>query len=154
MAAGDIHWFSQAAIDLATKKHDLSADTIKVALITSTVVPSISTPDPRWGAAGGTNLSANEVTTGSTYSTGGVTLSGQSCTLVSGAAKFRGTMAEIAVDVNGFTNARWGIIYNATDTGRRALGFIDLGVDIGIRVSPLKIDFNGDTDDIFSLQVS
>lgn len=67
MATGDVTWFDQALLDLGKKIHDLSTDVLKLGLVTSTVTPSATTADPRWGAGGGTNLSTNAVATGTAW---------------------------------------------------------------------------------------
>lgn len=142
MATGDITWFDQALLDLGKKVHDLSADTIKLGLVTSTVTPSATTADPRWGAGGGTNLATNAVATGTAW-TGPVTLAGGSWTIVGGTPTYDATdPTQIAQDGSGFTNARWGIIYNDTAAGKQALCFIDLGSDRSIVTGPLSITFN------------
>ena len=142
MAAGDITWFDQALLDLGEKIHDLSSDTFKLGLVTSVVTPTGATSDPRWGSGGGTNLSTNAVATGTAW-TGPVTLSGVTWTIVSGTPTFDASdPSTIAQDASGFTNARWGVIYNDTDAGKRALCFIDLGSDRSIVTGPLTLTFN------------
>lgn len=150
MAAGDITLFRQFLLDLGTKKHDLSADTIKLGLVTASTVPSATTADPRWGSGGTTNFATNAVATATAY-TGPLTLSSVTWTLVSNVPTLRGTAAQIAADASGFTNARYGIIYNDTDTGKRAIGFVDLGATVSIAAAAYTVDFNGATDDIFTL---
>lgn len=142
MATGDVTWFDQALLDLGKKIHDLSTDVLKLGLVTSTVTPSATTADPRWGAGGGTNLSTNAVATGTAW-TGPVTLASVAWTIVAGTPTLDAAdPAQIAQDGSGFTNARWGIIYNDTSAGKQALCFIDLGSDRSIVTGPLSITFN------------
>lgn len=142
MATGDVTWFDQALLDLGKKIHDLSTDVLKLGLVTSTVTPSATTADPRWGAGGGTNLSTNAVATGTAW-TGPVTLASVAWTIVAGTPTLDAAdPAQIAQDGSGFTNARWGIIYNDTAAGKQALCFIDLGSDRSIVTGPLSITFN------------
>lgn len=142
MATGDVTWFDQALLDLGKKIHDLSTDVLKLGLVTSTVTPSATTADPRWGAGGGTNLSTNAVATGTAW-TGPVTLASVAWTIVAGTPTLSAAYpAQIAQDGAGFTNARWGIIYNDTAAGKQALCFIDLGSDRSIVTGPLSITFN------------
>jgi len=142
MATGDVTWFDQALLDLGKKIHDLSTDVLKLGLVTSTVTPSATTADPRWGAGGGTNLSTNAVATGTAW-TGPVTLASVAWTIVAGTPTLDAAdPAQIAQDGAGFTNARWGIIYNDTAAGKQALCFIDLGSDRSIVTGPLSITFN------------
>ena len=141
MAAGDIVWFDRALLDLGEKIHDLSSDTFKFGLVTSVVTPATTTSDPRWGAGGGTNLSTNAVATGTAW-TGPVTLGSVTWTIVAGTPTFDAAdLTQIAQDASGFTNARWGIIYNDTAAGKQALFYYDLGTDRSIVTGPLTITF-------------
>jgi hypothetical protein len=151
MAAGDIVWFRQALLDLGTKKHDLSADTIKIGLTIGTTTPSATTGDPRWGTGGTTNFATEEVATGTSYSAGGPALTSVSWTLVSNVPTFRGADVVINQDASGFTNGRYGIVYNSTDAGKRALGYIDLGSSRSIQTGSLTINFGGAGTDIFTI---
>ncbi len=75
MARGNIHLFEDfirltkdgTAINLAT-------DAINMGIVSTTIVPTTTTPVPTWGAAGTTNFAANEVATGTAYSAGGPAL--------------------------------------------------------------------------------
>jgi len=127
MAAGDVFVFDQFFVDVLSKLHDLSSDTIKIAFITDAVTPAVTDADPRWGAGGSTNYSTNEVTPGGNYSTGGETITNVSVTLSSGKGVFDGDNISIAVNGSNPTNARWGIIYNDTDAGKRAIAYFDIG---------------------------
>lgn len=151
MPAGDIIWFRQALLDLGVKRHDLTADAIKVGLTTGGTTPSATTADPRWGAGGTTNFAAEEVVTGTSYSAGGPTLASVTWTLISNVPTLRATDPVIAQDAAGFTNARWGIVYNNTDAGKRALGFIDLGSARSIQTGSLTINFGGSGTDVFTI---
>jgi hypothetical protein len=48
----------------------------------------------------------------------------------------------VAQDASGFTNGRWGIIYNNTDANKRAIGYLDLGSDRSIVGGSLTIQMN------------
>lgn len=127
MAAGDFTWFTQAKVDLMNKVHNLGSDTLKLALITSAVTPTETVAAPHWGGTGTTDYSANEVTPGGNYSADGVTLAGVTAAADSADAKFDANDISISQHASNPTNARWGILYNDTDTNKRALGFLDLG---------------------------
>ena len=127
MAAGDVVFFDQFLVDVMEGLHDLENDTIKVAYITSAVTPLATTTDPRWGAGGTTNFSSNEVTPGGNYSTGGPSAANPSVTLSGGAAVFDADDISITQNASNPTNARWGIIYNDTATGKNCIGFVDNG---------------------------
>ncbi len=142
MAAGDIVAFDQFLVDVQEKLHDLETDTFKVGLITSAVTPSATTADPRWGAGGTTNFSSNQVTPGGNYSTGGPTIANNAVSLSGGAAVFDGDDISITQNASNPTNARWGIIYNDTDAGKRATHYIDLGTTIDLSSGNFTITWN------------
>ena len=127
MAAGDFLVFDQFLVDVQEGLHDLENDTIKLGLVTASVTPAVTTSDGRWGAGGSTNFTTNQVTPGGNYSSGGPTVANPTVTLTGGAAVFDG--GDITINQNGSnpTNARWGILYNDTDAGKRAIGYLDLG---------------------------
>lgn len=131
MAAGDFTWFTQAKVDLGNKVHNLGngGDTLKMAFITSAATPTETTAAPHWGGTGTTNFSSNEVTPGGNYSTGGITIGSQVFEAASANAKFDFADVTLAQHASNPTGARWGILYNSTDTNKRALGFLDLGSD-------------------------
>lgn len=149
MARGDVHWFNRALFDLGTKKHDLSADSFKLGIVTSTLAPTINTADPRWGSGGTSDFSANQVPTGTGY-TGPIALASVTWSQVSSVPTFRANIVTVPQDASGFSTAAYGIIYNDTDAGKRALGFIDLGGPVGNVAGPLDIDWNGATNDVFT----
>lgn len=154
MATGDVKWFAQALLDLGEKIHDLSNDTLKLGLITSATTPAVSTSDPRWGAGGGTDLTTNQVATGTSYSSGGPTLTSVTWTLVSNVPTLRAANVTINQDGTGFTNARWGIIYNDTAAGKQAVAYLDLGSDRSIVGGSLTIDWSGANGDIVTITQS
>jgi hypothetical protein len=130
MAQGDLIIFSQFKVDLGLGLHDLDSatgDTIKAAFVTSaTTTPTAATSDPRWGAAGGTDFSATKAD-GGNFPVGGVDITTTYAALGAD-AKFDGTV-NIAYAKLGTNPAdsRWVIIYNDTDTGKRAIAAVDLG---------------------------
>lgn len=150
MARGDIHWFNRALFDLGKKLHDLGADTLKLAIISNVVAPDVNTPDPRWGAAGSTNLSSNQVAAATGY-TGPIALTSVSWTQVSNIPTLRAAVPVIPQDAAGFANGWWGVIYNDTDAGKRCLCFVDLGGAVGNVNGPLTVDWAGASNDIVYL---
>jgi hypothetical protein len=153
MAVGDIKWFGQGLHDLGSKIHNLASDSLKLGLITSAATPAIATAGPHWGGTGTTNFATNQVTTGTSYVNGGPSLT-DTWTLVSGVPTFRADIVTIAQDAAGFTNARWGIIYNNTDANKRAIAFIDLGSDRSIVSGSLTLDWSGATNDVLTITQS
>lgn len=154
MAVGDIKWFAQGLHDLGKKLHDLSADSLKLGLITSATTPTVGTAVPHFGGTGTTNMAANQVAAGTSYSSGGPTLSSVTWTVVSGVPTLRAAAVTIAQDASGFTAARWGIIYNSTNAAKQALAYIDLGSDRSIQTGSLTLDWSGANDDILTITQS
>jgi hypothetical protein len=153
MAVGDVVIFRAGLMALGTKLIDLSADTLKIAFVKSAansgIDPVATTADPRWGAGGTTNLSTSQVATGTSYVTGGPSLTTKTFALQSGVPTLRADIVTIAQDASGFTNARWAIIYESVTT--RAIAFVDLGSDRSIVGGELKIDWANATNDIFTI---
>lgn len=143
MARGDVHVF--AAWELSMKaggSNNLTSDTLKLGIVTNGTVPTVSTNDPRWGAGGTTNFATNEVATGSTYSAGGPSLASVTFTRASGVNTLTAANASISTDATGFTNGYYGIIYDSTDAGKRAVAFVDLGGPVSIQGGALNINWN------------
>ena len=145
MAAGDVHVSAKFVNNMAgaTLPTVWAADSIKMAIITNAVTPAINDSDPRWGAGGAQNYSTAEVTPGGAYSAGGISLTSPTTTL-SGAVTSLNITSPISLGANPSnpTGAYWGIIYDATDAGKRVLGFIDLGGPISL-VNGLQLNANG-----------
>lgn len=154
MAAGDIKWFAQGLLDLGNKIHNLSSDVLKLGIATSTTAPAISTAAPHWGGTGTTDFSSNQVSTSGTSYTGPQTLASVTWTSVSNVPTLRATDVALAQDASGFTNGRYGIIYNSTDANKRALGYIDFGSDRTLVTGSLTINFQGAGTDILTITAS
>ena len=130
---------------MGDKVHDLSADTLKMGIVTNATVPASTTADPRWGAGGTTNFSTNEVTPGGNYITAGPTVgdgtpdawtrSTGTCTL---------DLEDVSITQNGSnpTGAYWGIIYNSTSTGKECIGFIELATAADLSAGDFTITWN------------
>lgn len=140
MATGDVTWFDQALADMAGGTHNINTggNTVRLGLITSAVTPATTTADPRWGAGGGTNFSTNQVATATAY-TGPIALGSVTGALVAGQWEFDAANVTVAQDAGGFTNARWGILYNDSAAGKNCLAWVDLGSDRSIVTGPLTI---------------
>ncbi len=142
MALGDVQVFDQFLVDREKGLHNVGADTFKLALITSAVTPSKTTPDPRWGSGGSTNLSSSQVTPGGNYASGGPTLASMAVSLTGDLAMVDADDITIAQSGSNPTNARWGIIYNDSDSGKRAVGYVDLGSAFDMTGGPLVFQWN------------
>lgn len=154
MAAGDIKWFAQGLLDLGNKIHNLSSDTFKLGIITSAATPALSSAAPHWGGTGTTNFATNQVATGGTSYTGPLTLASVTWSNVSNVPTLRATDPTMAQDASGFTNGRYGIIYNDTDANKRAIAFIDFGSDRSLVTGSLTINFGGAGTDILTITQS
>ena len=152
MAAVTLLYFDQFHEDVENKLHNMVSDVFKAAFTTSAQVLAVTTADARWGAGGTTNLLTNEATTGSEYVSGGkdiditVTRAGNKIT--------RDAIINVswAKDVGGgFTNARYVVVYNSTDSGKRAVMFADLVTDHDLSASPINLTWHpsglGDAQD-------
>lgn len=142
MARGDIHWFAQALLDIGKKKHDLSADTLKLGIVSNAPVPTINTPNPFWGAGGGgTDFSANQVALATGYA-GPITLAAVTFALSANVPTLTANSVSIAQDAGGFANGAYGVVFNDTAANKPAVGFVDLGGPVGNQNGPLAINFN------------
>lgn len=142
MAQGDLIVFDSSLPNLI-KDWDGDSDTWKMGIVDNTTTPTRDTAAPHWGGTGTTNFATNEVGTGGGY-TGPLTLSSFAFTEAA-ANTFRLDFADpatISQNASGFTNGYWAIIFNDTDTNKRALCAIDLGGPISITGGPLVIQFN------------
>ena len=138
MAAGDVTPFNNVPIDALTEAHDWSsADTLKIGLITSAQTPTANDATPAWG-----DYSSNEVSTGSSY-TGPITLSSVSLSRSSAVTTLDAANVSITQDASsGFTDARWGIVYNDSAASDEAVCFVDLGSNRSIQSGPLNINWH------------
>lgn len=141
--AGEVIFFHQFEVDLGNKIHDLDGDTWKVGFITSAVAPAASDAAPHWGGTGTTNLSANQVTLGGNYADGGPSLASVAYTNSGGTVSWKANKISIAQHASNPTNARYLVIYNNTDTNKRAACYIDLGGVINLTTGPFEYKFAG-----------
>lgn len=141
MAEGDVTTVNEFKEDLGLSIHDLNGDVAKLGLITSVTTPTAATVDPRWGVGGTTNWSTNEVTPGGNYVTGGADVT-NTYAEASGTATFDAADVSILQNVSNPTNARWGILYNDTSTGKEVIAFLDLGADVDLSAGDFSITWN------------
>ena len=155
MATGDIKWFSAAILQLGTKIHNLTSDTLNLGIVTTATVPTITTAIPHWGGTGTTNFATNQVGVGGGY-TGPVALASVTWTDVSGVLTLRATDVVIPQNASGFSTGAYGIIYNNTDANKRALGYIELssGGTLSIVSGSVTIDFQGLGTDVLRITPS
>lgn len=136
MAAGDLTLFDEFALTLGQEHHNLSSDTIKLALVTNAVVPTAADVDPEL-------LDYTEVS-GTNYTAGGETVT---CTWAMASGEARLTTATVpswTQHASGPTNIRWGILYNDTATNDKCIAFIEFGSgsDISLADGDISYTFN------------
>ena len=142
MASGDFKWFAQGLHDLGNKIHDLDTDDWRMGIITTAATPAVNTSAPHWGGTGTTNFSTNQVATGGTSYTAPIALTSEAWSLNATGAAMDWADITLAQDASGFTNGRWGIVYNNTDANKRAVGYLDLGSDRSLVAGSLTITMN------------
>ena len=141
MARGDVVFFNQFMGDLGRKLHDLDNDTFNYAIVDNSTVLAATTADPRWGAGGTTNLSLNEVATGTAYT--GPAAATIAFDETAGTITIDFTVnPNIAQDAGGFADGYYLVVYNNTDAGKRAACYMDLGGPVGNVDGPLVINWN------------
>ena len=142
MAAGDFKWFAQGLHDLGNKIHDLDADDFRMGIITTATTPAVNTAAPHWAGTGTTNMSTNQVVTTGTSYTAPLVLTAEAWALTATGAAMDVADITLAQDASGFTNGRWGVVYNNTDANKRAIGYLDLGSDRSLVTGSLTITMN------------
>ena len=137
MATGDVIVFEEAKEYLLDGGFE-AADAIWCAIIDNTTTPIAAFATPALG-------DFTEVGTAGIYVTGGLSLDtlGTMVTEVGGVAKFdTNTNPSWAQDGNNDVDAWWGIIYNTTDAGDRAIAFVELGGPVDMSAGALTITWN------------
>ncbi len=142
MAAGDFKWFAQGLHDLGNKIHDLDADDFRMGIITTATTPAVNTAAPHWAGTGTTNMSTNQVVTTGTSYTAPLVLTSEAWALTATGAAMDVADITLAQDASGFTNGRWGVVYNNTDANKRAIGYLDLGSDRSLVAGSVTITMN------------
>ena len=137
MATGDLIVFEEAKEYLLDGGFE-AADDIKVAIIDNTGTPTAAFATPALA-------DFTEVGTAGTYVTGGISLGnlGTAVTEAAGVMTFdSGTNPTWAQDGSNDVDAWWGIVYNDTDAGDRAIAFVELGGPVDMSAGDLTITWN------------
>lgn len=155
MATGSIKWFNDGLLAMGNKAFNLSSDVLKMGVVTTAVVPSLTTAVPHWGGTGTTNLATNQVATAGGY-TGPITLASVTWTNVAGVITLRAADVVIPANASGFSNGAYAILYDDTDASKRAFGFIELSAagTATIVSGSLTIDFQGAGTDVLTITAS
>jgi hypothetical protein len=129
MARGDITVFNEALAYLIDGDFG-STDSIKIALVDNTTTPTAADSVPGFAAGATTNFQPNEES-GGNVTAGGIALDtlANMVSQTSGTLTFDDTGAthQWAQNASNPTNVYWAIIFNDTDTAKRAIAFMDMG---------------------------
>ena len=135
MATGDTVIFEEFANDVGEEGHKFDTETIKFGIVTSAVTPTAADATPTWS-----DYSGSEVSTGGGYTANGVTLT-SGWAEAGGVGTLQLTSFTLSQNGSGFTNGRWGIVYNDTNASDAALGYVDLGT-VDETAGDIVIKFN------------
>ena len=143
MAQGTVSMFEEFLGSMGLAEFNLNTDESRMGIITSANAPIANDPDPGWHANRTTNFLATEVTPGGNYTTGGTDIT-NTYAEAAGVGKFDAADQSpyVGVNASNATNVRWGIIYNDTDTDKKAIGFNDMGADFDMTTGDLNITWN------------
>jgi hypothetical protein len=130
------HWFGQGVVNIWKKQIDLSSDTLKIALFTSSIDPETN----RNVYSKYADISANEVS-GTGYTAGGVTLTNVAVTLDTTNNLIKLTADDPAWESATIT-ARYAVIYDASTTDSLLIAFVDFGEDKSASNIEFKLDFS------------
>jgi len=140
MAQGDITIYQQFKLkqNNGVDVVDFDNDTIRVMIVTSAYTPDYVTHNFI------SEIDANEVATGSSYSAKGPAITTPSMAIVGGLAVFDGDPITVALDGTGFTNGFYIIIYKDTgvDTTSRVIALGELGANRSVVGGALNLNWN------------
>jgi hypothetical protein len=137
MATGDVTIFDEAKAYMIDGGWE-AADDIKVAVLDDTVSPAAGDTTPALG-------DYTEVGAAGTYTAGGTSIGnlGTCVTEAAGTMTFdSATNPTWAQDASNDTDAYWGLIYNDTQAGDPAIGFVELGGPVDMSAGALTITWN------------
>ncbi len=121
MAQGTNLTFQEFILDIGNGVHDLSSDTIKVALLSA--IPTITDANPSYG-------DWTECSNGGSYTTGGETLTGVTWSRSGNVSTLDATLnPSWAAAASSPTDIRAAVIYNDTSAGKEAIAFLDMTAD-------------------------
>lgn len=134
MATGDVTIFDEAMAYMLDGGWE-AADDIKCAVCDNTVAPTAATVTPAL-------TDFTQVGSAGSYVVGGTSLGtwGTVITQTAGVTKFdSATNPTWAQNASNDVDAYWGILYNDTDAGDAAIGFVELGGPVDMAAGDLTI---------------
>lgn len=137
MATGDVTFFEESKALMLSGGWE-AADDFKVAICDNTTPPTAAFATPALG-------DFTEVGVAGTYVAGGLSIGTWTSIIVevAGTVTFdSATNPTWAQDASNDVDAYWGIIYNDTDAGDAALGYVELGGPVDMAAGSLTITWN------------
>ena len=138
MATGDFLVFEEA-LEYMIDGGMEAADVFKCAILDNTTTPTASFATPALG-------DFTEVGASGTYTAGGISLGnlGTVVTEAGGTMKFdSGTNPSWTQNGSNDNDAWWGLVYNATQAGKEAIAYVELGGPVDMSAGALTITWNG-----------
>ncbi|AEG18630.1 hypothetical protein [Methanobacterium paludis] len=129
------HFFGKGVLNLWKKMMDLSSDTLKVALFTSSIDPETNRNIYEKYA----DISANEVV-GTRYTAGGITLTNVAVSLDTTNHVVKLTADDPAWETSTITG-RYAVIYDASTADNLLIAFSDFGEDKSTSNIEFKLDY-------------
>ena len=137
MPRGTATTFQEAMLDMAKGVHgDLSAATLKLAIVDNTITPAADDATPRWA-----DYSANEVSAAGNYVAGGITLTTVVIAMVGGILTITADDVNITEHASGFTDGYYGILVNTSAAADQALGFWDMAGPVSEQAGDVDFEF-------------
>ena len=134
MATGDVTIFDEAMAYMLDGGWE-AADDIKVAILDNTTTPTAADVSPAL-------TDYTQVGSAGSYTAGGTSIGtwGTTITQTSGVTKFdSATNPTWTQNASNDVDAYWGLIYNDTDAGDAAIGFVELGGPVDMTAGDLTI---------------
>ena len=127
--------YDEAILAIHKQVHDLDTDLLKMMLITVATVPAAGDLTPA-------KADYTEVTAGGNYVAGGYDIL-STATEAAGTTTIDGTDPTWAQHASNPTDARYAVLYNDTNAGKEAIGFVDLGSTIDLTAGALTLTISG-----------
>jgi hypothetical protein len=151
MAQGTVTMFQAALDTIGLGEWNMNTDQFNIALLTAVTTPATGDADPGMHASRTTNFLSTEIATAGNYTQGGGDIT-NTYSQTSGVGKFDAADHTIlAQNASNPTVVRWGIIYNTTDTDKKAIGFIDLGANFDASTGDITVAW--DASGVFTFTI-